>query len=131
MTEHRDDPAPAARPRDPSSIAWSPPAPEPPAQNGDHAAPSRIEALEAELADWQRRAVIWRERALSTQALNDALNANLDDLRTMLPNRVPDEHDAHDASTPRAPVARAPGAPESFEPWWNRVFRRDTRGPHP
>ena len=78
----------------------------------------QIALLEAEIADWQRRAVIWRERALSTQALNEALTKNLDDLRAVLALRTEAEAAAGGGSTPAARPAD--------EQWWTRVFRRET-----
>ena len=78
----------------------------------------QIALLEAEIADWQRRAVIWRERALSAQALNEALSKNLDDLRAVLALRTEAEAAPGGGSTPAARPAD--------EQWWTRVFRRET-----
>jgi len=76
----------------------------------------QLASLEAEVADWQRRAVMWRERALSTQALNEALASHLEDLQAVLQLRA-----ASGDEKPAAAVAREP-----VEQWWTRVFRRDT-----
>jgi limonene-1,2-epoxide hydrolase len=41
----------------------------------------RIAALEGQLHDWRRRAVIWRERSIQAQTLAETQRANVDDLR--------------------------------------------------
>jgi hypothetical protein len=116
MSEQSENSAPPVQAPDFAASAPIPPAEVNPAgqiaPNGSAGPTSRIEALEAELADWQRRAVVWRERALSTQALNDALTSNLEDLRTLLDLR---------ASREAAAVERA-----ATEQWWTKVFRRET-----
>jgi hypothetical protein len=95
---------------------------------------SRIAQLEAEVESWQRRTAMWRERALSTQALNEALNTNLDDLRMALRAMA-----ARATHTPEVSVgdARASHYPArqlssaTVVEWCNRVFRRDFwTGPH-
>jgi hypothetical protein len=89
---------------------------------------SRIAQLEADVESWQRRTVMWRERALSAQALNEALNQNLDDLRTVVR--------ALAAGTTHAPEVEVADVPASQYParqitsatvvaWCNKVFRRD------
>jgi hypothetical protein len=80
----------------------------------------RIASLEGEISDWQRRAVMWRERALSAQALNEALSDHVQDLQGVLRLRMGGDTDGGDAG-PAAAVAREP-----IEQWWMRVFRRDT-----
>lgn len=89
------------------------------AEGAEAATPDRVATLEGELADWQRRAVMWRERALSTQALNDALNNHLADLQAMLQLQA-----TASAQSERGVVASV--AREPVEQWWMRVFRRDT-----
>jgi hypothetical protein len=84
---------------------------------------ARIAHLEAELESWQRRTVVWRERALSAQALNEALNKHLEDLRLVI-RRLPEP--APDAAEPgvnAGEVERA--APTTVVEWCNRVFRRE------
>jgi hypothetical protein len=114
------------------------PGPETPPEPGPVAPPagdaersvleSRIAALEADVESWQRRTIMWRERALSVQALNEALNTNLDDLRTALRALAP--------ATPSAPEVEGTAMPASQHPvrplasatvveWCNKVFRRD------
>jgi hypothetical protein len=89
---------------------------------------SRVAQLEADVESWQRRTAMWRERALSAQALNEALNTNLDDLRLAL--RAVAAGATH---SPQPEVGgEVPAAP--YEPrqlpsatvveWCNRVFRR-------
>lgn len=78
----------------------------------------RVEELEAEVADWQRRAVIWRERALSTQSVNEALAAHLEDLRAILQPRTTPE-----AVEPEW-ARHAEIEHHAADPWWTRVFRR-------
>ena len=85
---------------------------------------SRIAHLDADVENWQRRTVMWRERALSAQALNEALNKNLDDLRTVVQAMAA-------ATTHRADVVvpgQRPPHPltsATVVEWCNRVFRRD------
>jgi hypothetical protein len=89
---------------------------------------SRIAQLEADVESWQRRTVMWRERALSAQALNEALNKNLDDLRVVVR--------AMAAGATQTREVKATGGSASQHPahqltsatvvdWCNRVFRRD------
>ncbi len=111
-------PAPDTTPADAPRTATEGTAIERPSVNGHTEAGRTVEALEAELADWQRRAVMWRERALSTQALNEALTKNLEDLRAMLQLRA--TLDAARAERTSG-VERAPA-----EQWWTKVFRRET-----
>ena len=82
----------------------------------------RVAELETALGEWQRRAVIWRERALSAQTLNDALRKNLEDLRVVLHGDSALVSDMVDRSSP--PAAATP-ATQPQEQWWTRVFRRD------
>jgi limonene-1,2-epoxide hydrolase len=42
-----------------------------------------IAELETQVHDWRRRALIWRERTIAAQTLNDSLRANIDDLRKL------------------------------------------------
>jgi hypothetical protein len=90
---------------------------------------SRVAQLEADVESWQRRTIMWRERALSAQALNEALNTNLEDLRTALralaagPPHAP-EAGAPDVSAGRTPARQQPPSATVVE-WCNRVFRRD------
>jgi len=121
--EHSTDPTPDAHdiPIPPSGARVSTTdasAVAPSSTNGWTGSDRTVEALEAELADWQRRAVMWRERALGLQELHDALTKNLEDLRSVLQHRadldaVPDEREVA--------VARVPA-----EQWWTKVFRRET-----
>jgi hypothetical protein len=89
---------------------------------------SRIAHLEADVERWQRRTVMWRERALSAQALNEALNKNLDDLRTAVramaaaATHTP-EVKAADVPASQYPARQLPSA--TVVEWCNRVFRRD------
>jgi hypothetical protein len=88
---------------------------------------SRIAQLEADVESWQRRSITWRERALSAQALNDALNTNLDDLRTAL--RALAAGAAHSPDTDAGDVTAgqqlAPQLPSAtVVEWCNKVFRR-------
>jgi hypothetical protein len=100
----------------------------PPASAQRSSLDSRIEQLEADVASWQRRTTMWRERALSTQALNEALNRNLDDLRVTVRSMV-----AGATRTPEVEVRAVPARQHSERPlptatvveWCNRVFRRD------
>lgn len=121
MTEQPANPAPEA-PR-PAPDDWADEghesfALESTSGNGYVGSARTVEALEAELANWQRRAVMWRERALSAQTVNEALTKNLEDLRAMLQLRsLLDAARTEHTSTPvRAPV----------EQWWTKVFRRET-----
>jgi hypothetical protein len=84
---------------------------------------ARIAHLEAELENWQRRTVIWRERALSAQALNDALNKNLEDLRTAFQFLPPHESTTHDVVMSQSVVHQP--VTDSVVAWCNKVFRRD------
>lgn len=87
---------------------------------------ARVAHLEAEIDNWQRRTVIWRERALSAQGLNEALNRNLEDLRTAvqaLAAPAPPRDDViHDVGPSRDV---APPVSTTVVEWCNRVFRRD------
>ena len=107
------------------SAAPSPPPPPPglkplPDLAADHATDERVTKLEADLADWQRRAVLWRERALNVQALNEALTQNLDDLRAMLRLTAPPEGGDDDQTRLLQPRPQS-----GFEAWWSRVFSRE------
>ena len=85
---------------------------------------AHIAHLEAELENWQRRTVIWRERALSAQALNDALNKNLEDLRTafqFLP--APPETVTDDVVMSQSVVHQP--VTDSVVAWCSKVFRRE------
>lgn len=84
-------------------------------------------AIDAELAAWQRRAVLWRERALNAQALNEALSENLDDLRTILHHLAVEDAD-HGASTNGVATNGTKAAAHwaTAEQWWNKLWRRDT-----
>jgi hypothetical protein len=88
---------------------------------------SRVAQLEADLENWQRRAATWRERALSAQALNEALNRNLEDLRMALqalataPTHAPE---STESSVPATPHAERPVATATMVEWCNKVFRR-------
>lgn len=121
MSEHSTDPTPDAPDTPPSGARVSTTdraAVAPSSTNGGTGSGRTVEALEAELADWQRRAVMWRERALGFQELNEALTKNLEDLRSVLtlraaPDAVQDERGSA--------VARVPA-----EQWWTKVFRRET-----
>jgi hypothetical protein len=126
MTEHPQNSVPLEQPPD-VAVAVAPPHPlvnasDGASQNGHDGSTNRIEALEAELADWQRRAVVWRERAVSTQALNDALTNNLEDLRLMLQVRAA----ADDIGRHEGTVERAPSTQALTDQWWTKVFRRET-----
>ena len=79
----------------------------------------RVAKLETELADWQRRAVLWRERALNVQALNEVLTQNLDDLRAVLRLTTPPEEGDDQ------PRQLQPRPKSGFEQWWSRVFSRE------
>jgi hypothetical protein len=92
---------------------------------------AQIRHLEAELENWQRRTVMWRERALSAKALNEALTDHLDDLRTVI-QRLPVP--AVDQEIPRTSgVPIEPGTEPHAEhstssaivAWCNRVLRRE------
>ena len=87
-------------------------------------AEARIRHLESELEKWQRRTVIWRERALSAQALNEAMTKNLEDLRTLL-QLVSVRPIEDDAMAVQVPSVRRPSATEAVSDWLTRVFRRD------
>jgi hypothetical protein len=87
---------------------------------------SRVAQLEADVESWQRRTVMWRERALSAQALNEALNTNLDDLRVVV-RAMATTHppDVGLADAPRSQLpARQPTSTTVVE-WCNSVFRRE------
>jgi hypothetical protein len=86
----------------------------------------RVAELETALGEWQRRAVIWRERARSGQVLNEALRKNLEDLRVVLHGDATLVSDVVDrAATPATPATSATSATQAQEQWWTRVFRRD------
>lgn len=92
---------------------------------------SRIAELEDDVESWRRRAITWRERALSVQALNEALTTNLDDLRLAVramavgatPTPEVDEG-AGDVPASHYP-ARQPSPSATVVEWCNKVFRRD------
>ncbi len=95
---------------------------------------SRIAQLEDDLESWRRRAVTWRERALSVQALNEALSTNLDDLRlavrAMAAGAPPTpeveegvEEGAVSVPANQYPVRQPPSV--TVVEWCNKVFRRD------
>jgi hypothetical protein len=96
-----------------------------PAGAGKPSLDARITHLEAEVENWQRRTVIWRERALSTQALNEALNKNLEDLRTVIQYLpAPAQESTRESAVIDQPAARPPATGAVVE-WCNRVFRRE------
>jgi hypothetical protein len=96
----------------------------PPSGNAERSSlESRIAHLEADVESWQRRTVMWRERALSAQALNEALNHNLDDLRTVVRAMA-----ARATQTPEVLAGQYPArqlTSATVVAWCNKVFRRD------
>jgi hypothetical protein len=115
--------APSASASDAGPASWAdPPWDASTAAVGAGDAAARVAELETALGEWQRRAVIWRERALSAQTLNDALRKNLEDLRVVLHSDSPLVSDMVDRSA--APATTTP-ATRPQEQWWTRVFRRD------
>jgi hypothetical protein len=86
---------------------------------------ARIAELETALGEWQRRAIIWRERARSAQTLNEALRKNLEDLRVVLHGDGSLVSDVVD----RTSATGAVPATHPQEQWWSRVFRRDFWAP--
>jgi hypothetical protein len=97
---------------------------------------AQIAHLESELEAWQRRTVIWRERALAAQALNEALNKHLDDLRVVLqhlpaptPGPVEGGEPASSATqVEHAAPATRPTATATIAEWCNRVWRGFSNG---
>lgn len=93
---------------------------------------SRVGHLEADVESWQRRTVMWRERALSAQALNEALNQNLDDLRTVVralaagATHTPEmTHVSEAADVPAGQYPARQLTSATVVAWCNKVFRRD------
>ena len=75
-------------------------------------------SLEADVDQWRRRAVIWRERALASEALSKALQQNVEDLRVMLDDfreftrgLLSDDRDAVAAESSEHASKAALGAP--------------------
>ena len=89
---------------------------------------SRIAQLEADVESWQRRTIMWRERALSAQALNEALNTNLDDLRMAVKAMAAGATHPPEVKTGDVPARQYPERhmqSATVVEWCNRVFRRD------
>ena len=54
------------------------------APTGEETDGDRIAALEDQVHDWRRRAVLWRDRTIAAQTLADSLRANIDDLHQLV-----------------------------------------------
>ena len=89
--------------------------------------PERVAALESQVHEWRRRALIWRERTIAAQTLADSLRANVEDLRHLI--RQLDANAPTDATPEIAPMRSTPATGSNDAagpaPSWKLLLSKD------